>query len=230
VPDDTLRGDQLVSARVLSVTDSRLETKALVGQRARRIHLVARSPVRQLARHETALGPDRHDDGVLDVLRLGQPEHLGAEVFRTGRTSAIRHGQSCRPCRCMPSTSVECTKISANGTGAGMPGTSLLRILKASPIGISPWSSIEHMEVGAHDGRDDARQVPHDPVVVETGDILQGFAVDGCWQLLALLPVTRLHGLRRPASRGGTCTSNSSASNRARWWWRTSVLAMLVRV
>ena len=31
--------------------------------------------------HEAALGPDRHDDAVLDHLRLHQAEHLGAEVL-----------------------------------------------------------------------------------------------------------------------------------------------------
>jgi hypothetical protein len=32
-------------------------------------------------RDEAALGADRHDDGVLDHLRLDQAEHLGAEVL-----------------------------------------------------------------------------------------------------------------------------------------------------
>ena len=37
---------------------------------------------RQLLGHEAALGADRHDDGVLDLLRLDEAEHLGAEVLR----------------------------------------------------------------------------------------------------------------------------------------------------
>ena len=42
---------------------------------------VQRRPRRQLAlQHEAALRPDRDDDGVLQLLRLHQPEDLGAEV------------------------------------------------------------------------------------------------------------------------------------------------------
>ena len=37
---------------------------------------------RQLLGQEAALGADRHDHGVLDLLRLDQAEHLGAEVLR----------------------------------------------------------------------------------------------------------------------------------------------------
>ena len=45
-----------------------------------------RVPAQGWRRHdEPALGADRHDDGVLDGLGLGQPEDLGAEVLRTVR-------------------------------------------------------------------------------------------------------------------------------------------------
>jgi hypothetical protein len=37
--------------------------------------------VGQLLADEAALRAGRHDDGVLDDLRLDQPEHLGAEVL-----------------------------------------------------------------------------------------------------------------------------------------------------
>ena len=43
---------------------------------------LARAADRQQLRHEAALGADRHDDGVLDLLRLHQAEHLGAEILR----------------------------------------------------------------------------------------------------------------------------------------------------
>ena len=42
-------------------------------------------PDRQTLREEAALGADRHDDGVLDLLRLDQAEHLGAVVLRPVR-------------------------------------------------------------------------------------------------------------------------------------------------
>ena len=37
---------------------------------------------RRLLQHEAALGPDRHDDGVLDHLRLDEAKHLGAVILR----------------------------------------------------------------------------------------------------------------------------------------------------
>ena len=48
---------------------------------------------RQLLGKETALGAHRHDDGVLDLLRLGEPQHLGAEILRPVRPAqaAARH-------------------------------------------------------------------------------------------------------------------------------------------
>ena len=42
----------------------------------------SRSALGRLLGHEAALGADRHDDGVLDLLRLDQAEHLGAEILR----------------------------------------------------------------------------------------------------------------------------------------------------
>ena len=38
----------------------------------------------------------RHDDGVLDLLRLDEAQHLGAEVLRAGRTSASHRARPCR--------------------------------------------------------------------------------------------------------------------------------------
>ena len=46
---------------------------------------VAAGSAVRLLDDEAALGADRHDDGVLDHLRLDQPEHLGAEVLAAVR-------------------------------------------------------------------------------------------------------------------------------------------------
>ncbi len=61
-----------------------------VGRGAGREDGVAAAARRQALREEAALGADRHDDGVLDLLRLDQAEHLGAVVLRRGPTSAGR--------------------------------------------------------------------------------------------------------------------------------------------
>ena len=57
------------------------------------LYRIPRAAGGQPARHETALGTDGHDQCVLDVLGLHQPEDLGAEVFPpVGPTkSATRH-------------------------------------------------------------------------------------------------------------------------------------------
>ena len=44
--------------------------------------IASRPPAGQTFRHEAALGADRHDDRVLDVLRLDQTEDFGAEILR----------------------------------------------------------------------------------------------------------------------------------------------------
>jgi hypothetical protein len=48
---------------------------------------------RQLLRHEAALRAHRHDDGILDLLRLHEAENFGTEVLRTvgPAQSAARH-------------------------------------------------------------------------------------------------------------------------------------------
>ena len=46
--------------------------------------------------HEPALGALRHDDRVLDLLRLGQAENFGTEILAAGPTSASRRARSAR--------------------------------------------------------------------------------------------------------------------------------------
>src|SRR5262249_27821281 len=54
----------------------------LVGADALGLDRVTRPAHRQLLGNEAALGADRNDHGVLDLLRLAQAEHLGAEILR----------------------------------------------------------------------------------------------------------------------------------------------------
>jgi hypothetical protein len=57
----------------------------------------------QAAWDEAALGADRHDDGVLDLLRLHEAEHFGAEIL--GRSDQRRPPRATGPKRrCTPST------------------------------------------------------------------------------------------------------------------------------
>ena len=61
---------------------SRRRDEQLVGGGALRPGSPRAAADRQQLRHEAALGADRHDHGVLDLLRLDQAEHLGAEILR----------------------------------------------------------------------------------------------------------------------------------------------------
>ncbi len=70
---DDVVGDveQTANQRLIARDHLSLLRLAIAGQRA--------------SDHESALGADGHDHGVLDLLRLHQPEHLGAEVLATVR-------------------------------------------------------------------------------------------------------------------------------------------------
>ena len=65
----------------------------LVGGDAFRLDGFAGAAGRQIFRHEAALGADRHDDGVLDVLRFHQAQDFGAEILRPvgPANAAARH-------------------------------------------------------------------------------------------------------------------------------------------
>src|SRR5690606_18445442 len=67
--------------------------KDAVGFRAFSLNRIALGTGRDLLRHEAALGAERHDDRVLDLLRLHEAEHLGAEILRPVRPAdaAPRH-------------------------------------------------------------------------------------------------------------------------------------------
>jgi hypothetical protein len=71
--------------------------KSDVGGAAGLENLVAAAADRQALGIETALGTDRHDDGILDLLRLDQAEHLGAVILRTDPTSATRRARRAEP-------------------------------------------------------------------------------------------------------------------------------------
>ena len=71
---DAVVGDVEQAAQIILVTgDPFLEKRFAIGRRRRALE------------HEAALGAHRHDDGVLDHLRLDQPKHFGPEIFRPVR-------------------------------------------------------------------------------------------------------------------------------------------------
>ena len=86
VAHDRGRRDHLAADHVVGDVEQRTDERAIaLGSLG--LRLVAAGG--QAARHEAALGADRHDHGVLDVLRLHQAEDLGAEVL-----TAVRPAQA----------------------------------------------------------------------------------------------------------------------------------------
>ena len=86
------RNDAAVVVDVVGDVEQR-RYEQLVGFDAFRLHHVAGGALRHQLGHEAALGADRHDHRVLDLLRLNQPEDLGAEILRPVRPAdaAARH-------------------------------------------------------------------------------------------------------------------------------------------
>src|SRR5690349_9280075 len=66
--------------------------KRFIGRDAFALDSFAATAERQAFGHKTAFGTDRHDDRVLDVLRLDQAKHLSAEILRPIRPAYAAAG------------------------------------------------------------------------------------------------------------------------------------------
>ena len=86
------RDDLAVGADIVGDVEQAGDEQS-VGGDAFRLHHVAGCALRHQLGHEAAFGADRHDHRVLDLLRLHQAEHLGAEILRPVRPAdaAARH-------------------------------------------------------------------------------------------------------------------------------------------
>ena len=80
VPHHRLGRHDLVAVEIVGDVEEARDEDAVGGEPLGRDRLAASG--RQPFRHEAALGADRNDHGVLDLLRLGEAEDLGAEVLR----------------------------------------------------------------------------------------------------------------------------------------------------
>ena len=78
------RRDDHVAVEIVGDVEQRLDEDGVAGG-AFAQHRFAVGSGRHQARHEGALGAHRHDDGVLDLLRLDQPQHFGPEILRPVR-------------------------------------------------------------------------------------------------------------------------------------------------
>ena len=91
-PDHARRRHHLVVDDVVGHVEHRRDERLVAGQHLGLVRLTV-GGVGQALAHEAALGPGGDDDRVLDLLRLDQAEHLGAEVLEPVRPAqpAARH-------------------------------------------------------------------------------------------------------------------------------------------
>ena len=119
--------------------------------------------------NKSTLRAGRDDDRVLGDLGLHQTEHLGAVVLTPIRpaNATAGHGTAARDgCPRSPSPY---TKISANGTGCGMSGTS------AEPELERQHWSVGLEGVGSQGRFDQSVEAAQDPVVIERWDGVEAF-------------------------------------------------------
>jgi hypothetical protein len=90
------RVDDAVAVAVVGDVEQRVHEGA-VGGGDPFLHRRAVEAAQVLADDERALGPGGHDHGVLDHLRLDQPEHLGPEVLRPLRPAQPTPGHGRAP-------------------------------------------------------------------------------------------------------------------------------------
>ena len=160
-----------------------------------------RSSLCQPLRHKAALGTDRHDNGVLHLLRLDQSEDLGAEVLWPIRP-ADAAARDLAEAQMHP---LDPGRVHENFVERARGGHTLERTapelqrdeMFRQPIGV------DLIEIGAKGGLHRVDEAAQDAILIEAFDLPQrGF--DGCDDLgLACLAlVRRLIGARIEARSG----------------------------
>ena len=132
--------------------------------------------IRQLLAEEAALGAHRHDDGVLDHLRLDQPQHFGAEVL-----AAVGPAQTAARDRAEAQMHAFDAR-SADEDFAIRAGLGQIRHfgrveLEAEIVGRAAVGAlavaVRQVIVGAQRGFDHADEAAQDAVLIETRDAIE---------------------------------------------------------
>ena len=180
-PDHVRRRHHLVAGDVVGHVEHRRDERLVAGQHLGLVGLAVGGVGQPLA-HEAALGPGGDDDRVLDLLRLDQAEHLGAEVLEPVRPAqpAARHPAETQVHRFQPGRVDEDLEL---GPRRGEPGHAARVELehqgacgRGRPLQTpreGPARALTLVVVGPQ-GRVDQRQVrPEDPVVVEADHLVE---------------------------------------------------------
>ena len=172
--------------------------------------IASRAPPRwQLLRHEAALGADRHDHGVLDLLRLDQAEDLGAEILRPvgPADAAARHLAEAQmhalDARRIDEDLVERSRQrqAVELAARELDGDELLRL----PVGV------DLIEIGADRRLHRVDEAAQDAVLVEAFDLRQrGFDRGGDLGLARLALLGEIVERADRSGRGTGCTISAA--------------------
>ena len=137
VPDHAGRRHHLAVAQVVGHVQHGGDEGLVAGEHLGLVGLAV-GRVRQVLADEPALGPGRDDDRVLDLLGLGQPEDLGAEVLPPVRPAQPATGHRPRTAGARPpaaaSTRTPRTAAAGRAVPARRPASSLITRYGVSPM------------------------------------------------------------------------------------------------
>ena len=208
-PDHAGRRHHPVTVDVVGHVQHARDERLVAGQHLGLVRLAVGRVGQPLA-HEAALGAGRDDDRVLDLLRLDQAEHLGAEVLEPVRPAqpAARDPAEAQVHRLQPGRVDEDLELGPRlddpGHGAGVelehqrgravhPGAGTGGVLL---VVVGPQGGVDQRQVGAED-----------PVGIQAGHLVElaaQFLGDGLAALGRALLLVRIEpGLEQPDQQPG---------------------------
>ena len=158
------RHDRAVGGDVVSDVEHGRDEQRIGGDAFGRDRL-ARAAERQEFRNEAALGADRHDHGVLDLLRLDQPQNLGAEILRPVRPADA----AARDLAEAQMHALDARRIDEDFVERPRQGkiVDLAAVELDRDQGFRPPVRVELVEVGADRRADRIHEMPNDAILVE---------------------------------------------------------------
>ena len=208
-PDHARRRHHPVAVDVVGHVEHGRDERLVAGQHLGLVRLAVGRVGQPLA-HEAALGAGRDDDRVLDLLRLDQAEHLGAEVLEPVRPAqpAARHPAEAQVHRLQPGREDEDLELGPRlhdpRHGAGVE----LEHQRPRPVDAGPGTrAVLLVVVGAQGGVDQRQVGPEDPVGIQAGHLVELAADllgDGLAALVRALLLGRVEpGLEQPDQQPG---------------------------
>ena len=196
MPHHIIRRHHLVAREIVGEIEQAADEELVGGDAFGRDRLAGAAD-RQPLRHEAALGADRHDHRVLDLLRLDETQHFGAEILRPvgPADAAARHLAEAQmhafDSRRIDEDFVERPRRRQRGQLAALILDRDLRLRQTVLADL--------VEIGADRRLHGVDEVPQDAVLVEARHRLQRFLDLGGNLRLAFARVLR----RRRADRSG---------------------------